>query len=88
MSMDPADWDDLAQEVIERFKPRIDPKWLGGIDAELAGGEYAMAVENLTGILAKDRVPVTERERDDLRALLADIHDPAVDVERLVVELE
>ena len=85
MRMDPVDWDELARDVVARLKPRIQAKWVPAIDSEIAGGEWAMAVEDLAGILADDQVPVTAADQADLLRLLVDLGDSTEDVDRLNV---
>jgi hypothetical protein len=83
--MDRNAWDDLALAVIDRLKPQIDAKWVGGIELEIAGGEYAMAVQDLVGILADDQVEVTTEDRDEVRRLVIDLGEPTGDIDRLNV---
>jgi hypothetical protein len=56
------DWDDRAVQIVNRLKTRIDPKWVPGIESEMAGGEYAMALEDITAILADEQVTVTDQD--------------------------
>lgn len=85
-SVNEKDWDDLAVQVVGRLKARIDPKCVPGIDSEIAGGEFAMAPEDITGILADDQVPVAEQDRRDLRALASEMSELSEDINRLLIE--
>lgn len=84
--MNEKEWDDLAVQVVNRLKARIDSKWVPGIASEMAGGEFAMALEDITGILADDQIPVTEQDRRDLLALATEMSELSEDIGRLRVE--
>lgn len=85
--MNEKEWDDLAEQIVNRLKPRLDPKWVPGIESEMAGGEYAMAVEDLIAILVDDQVEVTEQDKRDLELLAPGTDASAEDLDRLLVAL-
>ena len=53
--MEQREFHDLTEAMVTRFLSRIPTKYVGGFEAELDGGEYAMAVENLVLTLVNAR---------------------------------
>jgi len=68
---------ELAHSTVVGFLPRIPDRYVEGFEAELDGGEYALAVENLVLTLVNDQVPVTSAEWEKLHQLLAYLNTPA-----------
>jgi hypothetical protein len=70
--MDAAEWEDLAGRLyglLVRLEDR-----LGGEQAEwflelIAVGEYGLALEEIAGALAQDKIAITDDERGDMLAL-------------------
>jgi hypothetical protein len=75
----------LAHATVTRFLHRIPARYAGGFEAELDGGEYSTAVENLVLTLVNDSVPVAPTERDDLRRLLEYLHESSSKLDGLNV---
>jgi hypothetical protein len=67
---------ELARATVERLLARVPAQYRAGFEAELDGGEYVLAVEELVLTLIRDQVPVAPAELDDLRRLLAHLRQP------------
>jgi|ERR1035441_138256 hypothetical protein len=72
--MDAAYWEDLAGRLYGLLIMLEDR--LGSEQAELfhefiAVGEYGLALEEIAGALAQDKIPITDQERGDMLALAA-----------------
>jgi len=81
------DWQfhELIVTTVSRFLHRIPVKYVGGFEAELGGGEYALAVENLVLTLVNDKVPVTPAEKEDLRRLVEYLNEPTAALDDLTL---
>jgi hypothetical protein len=75
--MESTEFHERTRSTFEQLRTRIDEQWWGGIELELAGGEYARALEDIIDIVAEDGIPVTEAELESLRALARCLHDDA-----------
>ncbi len=82
--MSQQEFHELAHRMVVGFLPRIPDRYVEGFEAELDGGEYALAVENLVLTLVNDRVPVTTAEREDLHRLLDYLNQPTTALDGLV----
>ena len=76
---------ELAETMVNRFISRIPAKYVDGFEAELDGGEYRIAIENLVLTLVNDKVPVAPAERDDIRRLLDYLSEPTAALDGLTV---
>ena len=74
-----------AEVLPDRFADRLPPETLESLRLMEAGGEYGELVIELAAALAGRGVPVTARERDELRELLDATGMPTEPVGRLVV---
>ena len=74
-----------AEELPDRFADRLPPETLESLRLMEAGGEYGELLIELAAALAKQGVPVTARERDELRDLLDATGMPAEPVGRLII---
>jgi hypothetical protein len=74
-----------AEGLPDRFADRLPPETLESLRLMEAGGEYGELVIELTASLAGREVPVTARERDELRELLTATGMPTEPVRQLVV---
>jgi hypothetical protein len=74
-----------AEVLPDRFADRLPPETLESLRLMEAGGEYGELVIELAAALARRGVPVTARERDDLRELLGATGMPTETVGRLIV---
>lgn len=83
--MEQREFHDLAQATVTSFLPRVSAKYVSGLEAELDGGEYSTAVENLVLTLVNDKVPVSPAERDDLKRLVAYLDQPVGTLDELTV---
>src|SRR5436190_14796808 len=61
----------------------IGTRTVGCFEAELDGGEYSTAIENLVLTLINDKVPVSQREQEDLRRLLDYLRQPTTELDGL-----
>jgi len=55
----------------------------GYVHRVIDAGEYGLALEDITGILAYDRAPVTDQERDDIVTLSRTMHMDDLIVDKL-----
>jgi hypothetical protein len=74
-----------AEALPDRFTDRLPPETLESLRLMEAGGEYGELLIELAAALVKLGMPVTERERDELRDLLDATGMPVDAVGRLVV---
>ena len=74
-----------AEVLPDRFADRLPPETLESLRLMEAGGEYGELVIELAAALAKREVPVTARERDELRDLLDATGMSVEPVGRLIV---
>jgi hypothetical protein len=74
-----------AEVLPDRFADRLPPETLESLRLMEAGGEYGELVIELAATLAKRGLPVTARERDDLRELLDATGMPTEPIGRLIV---
>ena len=74
-----------AEVLPDRFADRLPPETLESLRLMEAGGEYGELLIELAAALAKRGVPVTVRERDELRDLLNATGMPVEPVGRLIV---
>jgi hypothetical protein len=74
-----------AEVLPDRFADRLPPETLESLRLMEAGGEYGELVIELAAALAKREVPVTARERNELRELLEATGMPTEPIGRLVV---
>ena len=74
-----------TEALPDRFAGRLPPDTLESLRLMEAGGEYGELLIELAAALAKYGVPVTARERDELRDLLAASGMPVEAVGRLIV---
>ena len=75
-----------AEGLPDRFADRLPGQTVQSLRLMEAGGEYGELVIELAAALAAGGVPVTVRERNELRDLLDATGMPAEPIGRLVVE--
>ena len=75
-----------AEALPGRFAERLPAQTVASLRLMEAGGEYGELVIELAAALADHGVPVTARERDELRDLLAATGMPTDPIERLAVQ--
>jgi frataxin-like iron-binding protein CyaY len=83
--MEQSEFHELTEATVARFLDRIPARYVDGFEAELDGGEYTMAVENLVLTLVNDKVPVTQSEQEDLRQLLDYLNQPTSKLDDLTM---
>lgn len=84
--MDAREASALAKAVIERLAPKVPSEDEAAFVRRSAwAGEPAIALSELVAILVDERVPVTSRDRDDLRRLLAEFGETAKEVDRMII---
>jgi hypothetical protein len=72
--MDAAHWEDLAGRrygLLITLEGRLDSEQSELFHEFIAVGEYGMALEEIAGALAQDKVAITDQERGDILALAA-----------------
>lgn len=68
--MDDQELSRRAKALPDRFDGRTSPEWLTYARSALQAGEWGEGLEILLAGLAKDHIPVSADERDELAALL------------------
>lgn len=70
--MEQWEFQELTERIIEPFRSRVPSEYATGLGAEIEGGEYRYALENLIYILvdATPPTPVTTEEREALYRLV------------------
>ena len=78
--------DELIKATVNRFLPRIPPRYVRGFERVLHAGEFSMAVDDLVLTLVKNKVPVTHSEQQDLRRLLDHLNRPTSKLDELTMD--
>ncbi|MEV0649082.1 DUF6189 family protein [Phytomonospora sp. NPDC050363] len=75
-----------TRSVVERLAPRIGEHEADYLRGAAIAGEWRLAVTDLIGYLARDEIPVSAVDRDDLRKLLTRFGEPHDELDRLIVD--
>jgi hypothetical protein len=67
--MNPDEFMQRADDLIDRLAPRLDPQQASFIRNDAYVGEWDEAIDNLIATLVKRDVPITAAEKQDLLAL-------------------
>jgi hypothetical protein len=83
--MEQWEFHDLTKATVNRFLPRVPPRYVRGFERVLHAGEFSMAVDDLVLTLVNNRVPVTASEQEDLRRLLDHLNRPTSTLDELTM---